>query len=151
MVPTPLWDMVCVKSKKCKAMLKKIEYLIPAALQAIDTHLVGNYQDKIPEGYQGAVAGFGSSLLQMGLLPTLAVYCDKDNKSSIDRPTFLKVLKFIITHADSRFSAKHMIDDKQLLLHSAIQEGFPKDEFKEQLLQASLAFKLAIRTYKLVK
>lgn len=136
-------------------MLRKIEYLIPAALEAVDAVLVTKYgKDKIPAGYQSTVSGFGTSLLQMGLLPTLAVYTDKDSGAGIDRSKLLEALLRIVKHQDSRFPAenKSMIPDQvTYILKKAAKEEFPKEELKEHLLQAALAFKLAIRTYNLKK
>jgi CRISPR-associated protein Cmr5 len=133
-------------------MLRKIEHLIPAALDAIDDVLVAEYgKDAIPSGYQSAISGFGATLLQMGLLPTLAVYSDEGSDAEIVRQKLLEVLKKIIAHDDSRFSVdgKNLLGKKKDLLKDALQPGFPQASFKEHLLQASLAFKLAIRTYKL--
>lgn len=131
-------------------MLRKIEYLIPAALEAIDQVLLSAYKEGgIPKGYQGAISGFGASLLQMGLLPTLAVYHDEDHSADIDRKKLLKVLQLILKHQDSHFSKKAMLGGKESMLKDALQPEFPQDELKKHLIQASLAFKLAIRTYKL--
>lgn len=134
-------------------MLRKIEYLIPAALSAIDEVLVKEYQSKggIPAGYQSAASGFGTTLMQMGLMPTVAVYTDTDSNADIDRPKLLKVLLEIIIHQESRFSAKAtMTSEPDKLLETIINtNNFPREELKDKLLEASLAFKLGIRTYKL--
>lgn len=134
-------------------MLRKIEYLIPAALSAIDEVLLPEYQSKggIPKGYQGAASGLGTTLIQMGLMPTLAVYTDKDNNADINRQLLLRVLLKIVKHEDSRFSIKMKLsgDPDKLLKTVASSKDFPKTELKEKLMEASLAFKLAIRTYKL--
>lgn len=136
-------------------MLRKIEYLIPAALEAVDAVLLAKYgKDKIPSGYQSAVSGFGTSLLQMGLLPTLAVYTDKDSGAGIDRSKLLEALLRIVKHQDSRFSSenKSMIpNDVSILLKTVAKNEPLQQELKEHLLQAALAFKLAIRTYNLKK
>lgn len=140
-------------------MLRNIEYLIPAALDAVEKKLAVKYQDGIPSGYQSAVSGFGTSLMQMGLLPTLAVYTDKDSGADIKRDLLLKALLHILTHKDSNFEAeakKRLLDDNgnvQLdpLLRTVSQNTFPAEEMKVHLMQAALAFKLAIRTFKLVK
>ncbi len=142
-------------------MLRKIEYLIPAALDAVDTVLVKKYgKDNIPSGYQSAISGFGTSLLQMGLLPTLAVYTDTDNAAGIQRDVLLQTLFAIVLHQDSRFSAdwKRQIptDENGLLqtrnlLKKVAKSDFEQDELKAHLMQAALAFKLAIRTYNLKK
>jgi hypothetical protein len=131
-------------------MLRKIEYLIPAALEAIDEVFQAEIgKDGIPSGYQSAASGFGTTLLQMGLLPTLAVYTDEGSDADIVRKELLKALLYIVKHADSRFGAKDQLGQVEALLRTARQPAFPQEEFKEHLLQASVAFKLAIRTYKL--
>lgn len=148
-------------------MLKKIEKLIPAALDAIDQNLV-QYDDKkvkvIPSGYQSAIAGFGTSILQMGLLPTLAVYLDKDNKSEIDRKALLDTLFAILLSEKDQLSidAQDIMenhpkkDDKDDnkngdFLKAISENASVKNELKTKLMQSALAFKLAIRTYNLVK
>jgi len=132
-------------------MLKKIEYLIPAALQAIDTHLLPENSDSIPSGYQGALAGFGTSLLQMGLLPTLAVYLDKENDADIGRDVLLETLLAVLRHPDSRLSAggKQMAAIDTVLRDLSGADNAQRKEFSHHLMQAALALKLAIRTYKL--
>lgn len=133
-------------------MLRKIEYLIPAALEAIDHVFAADIQGNgIPSGYQSAASGFGTTIMQMGLLPTLAVYADEGADAGIDRKKLLSALKKILTHEKSRFSQKTMLRQEQSLLKDALQPNFPQAELKEHLLHASLAFKLAIRTYKLKK
>lgn len=141
-------------------MLRKIEYLIPAALEAVDNVLVKKYgQENIPSGYQSAISGFGTSLLQMGLLPTLAVYTDKESDADIYRDVLLKALFAIVLHADSKFPDENKqqlpVDTDGMvvigqLLRQVAKAGFQR-ELKEQLMQAALAFKLAIRTYNLKK
>lgn len=141
-------------------MLRKIEYLIPAALEAVDNVLVGQYgKNSIPSGYQSAISGFGTSLLQMGLLPTLAVYSDTDSAAGIKRDLLLKALFAIVLHTESKLSQSQKrqfpTGENGLviigqLLPTVAGLGF-QEELKEHLMQAALAFKLAIRTYKLKK
>jgi len=133
-------------------MLKKIEYLIPKALDAIDAHLVSKYPVAIPAGYQGAASGFGTTLMQMGLLPTLAVYTDKDNNADIDRQRLLKTLIAIVKNDDRFTSDRDPLNDINTLLRKASgQPAAWRKEFTEHLLRASLVFKLTLRTYHLQK
>lgn len=139
-------------------MLRKIEYLIPAALEAVDKVLIDKYGvDEIPSGYQSAISGFGTSILQMGLLPTLAVYSASDKeRASIDRPCLLQALLYILVHTDGKFPDPDRIPidqngkpDTKHLLSTVTAADFPREELKAHLMQAALAFKLAIRTYHL--
>lgn len=131
-------------------MLRKIAHLIPAALQAIDQVLLASEPSgRIPKGYQGAIAGFGVSLLQMGLLPTLAVYTDEDHNADINRQKLLQVLQKILMHEQCKFAGKQLLGRESSLLLDALQPGFPQAALRDHLIQAATAFKLAIRTYKL--
>lgn len=140
-------------------MLKKIEKLIPAALDAIDENLAKHedYKEKgIPSAYQSAISGFGTSILQMGLLPTLAVYYDTDNQSGITRKLLLDVLYAIILdnsveRSEALESALVQRNDSGNFLRTVSSSAEVKNEFKPKLMDAALAFKLAIRTYNLVK
>jgi len=130
--------------------MQKIEHLLPAALDAVDQVLVSKYgKEGIPAGYQGAISGFGTSLIQMGLLPTLAVYTDKDSAASIERPLLLKTLFAILTSEASRFSAKKELPTQHDSLLRQVSSGSYQKELKTHLMHAALALKLAIRTYKL--
>lgn len=141
-------------------MQKKIEHLLPAALNAVNQVLVKEYgKNKIPKGYQGAISGFGTSLIQMGLLPTLAVYSDKDSSASIKRPLLLEALFSILTSDACKFSAKvelpeisfekNQLKNADGVLEEIASSNYSR-ELKEHLMHAALALKLAIRTYKLV-
>ena len=139
-------------------MLKKIEKLIPAALNAIDIHLLNKYPKGIPSGYQSAISGFGTSIMQMGLVPTLAVYYDKDNQADIKRDVLLDTLYEIILYKDSETgealkSALALAQSKATgaFLRSISESDELKRELKSKLMDAALAFKLTIRTYNLVK
>lgn len=137
-------------------MLKKIEKLIPAALDAIDANLLKKHPKGIPSGYQSAISGFGTSILQMGLVPTLAVYYDQDNQADIKRDVLLDTLYAIILHEKSEPGAalKTVLaqrNDTGAFLRSISQSAEVKRELKSKLMDAALAFKLAIRTYNLVK
>lgn len=135
-------------------MLRKIEYLIPAALQAIDQTFSDDIQGNgIPSGYQSAVSGFGTTIIQMGLLPTLAVYADEDSGSGIVRKKLIEVLIRIIKHDACKLPAelKQKLDPHKSPLSTVATDKAMRESLKEHLLQASLAFKLAIRTYKLKK
>jgi CRISPR/Cas system CMR-associated protein Cmr5 small subunit len=135
-------------------MLRKVEYLIPAALRAVDAELKPIYT-QIPAAYQSAASGFAVTLLQMGLLPTLAVYADRDNNAAIKRDVFLSTLVAIIKDDVSKYGGKENLSKapNELLRYMAAKERTreQRDTFMKHLLQASVAFKLVIRTYELKK
>ena len=75
-------------------MKKNIEKLIPAAMEAVEKKLAKN--GKVPKVYNGYISSLGASLIQMGLLPTLAFYTHskKKNKanSKEERPKLLHAI-----------------------------------------------------------
>lgn len=134
--------------------LSNVEYLIPAAFTAIDAHLASHYS-KIPKGYQGAASGFGMTLKQMGLLPTLAVYSAKEDQAGIDRNRMLEVLLTIVqndSHLETEFKQHLTSVNAGSLLQKVVQrDDHWRKIFVRHLLKAAVAFKLAIRTYELEK
>jgi hypothetical protein len=133
-------------------MLRKIEHLLPVALSVIDSVFDKEIKNGgIPSGYQSAASGFGVTLLQMGLLPTLAIYQDEESGAEIDRKKLLRALVMIIIDADKSNRWTQLKESNSLLkdiINKKSNHDFLND-LKESLLQASVAFKLAIRTYKL--
>ena len=61
-------------------MNNKINNLIPKAITAIDKHL--NKDGKIPKEYKGYISSMGASIIQTGLLPTLAFYQNDERKKA---------------------------------------------------------------------
>ena len=144
---------------KKSQMIRKIEYLFPAALETIKRELEEKYgKNQIPSGYQSAISGFGTALRQMGLLPTLAVYTDSDNKASIQRDLLLLALLYIVVHNCSKFpenykqilkNDENIVEINTILNTVAVQDKIFQYSLKQNLLEAALAFKLAIRTFNL--
>jgi hypothetical protein len=133
-------------------MLRKIENLIPAALDAVDSVLKTAYPGGIPKGYQGAVSGLGTTLNQMGLLPTLAVYADQDSGAEISRQLLIQTLVTVIKNSAPKDADKQNlpIGGIGLLLHMKDKPKVQQSDFKADLIQAAIAFKLAIRTHPLI-
>ena len=61
-------------------MNNKINNLIPKAITAIDKHL--KKDGKIPKEYKGYISSMGASIIQTGLLPTLAFYQNDEGKKA---------------------------------------------------------------------
>lgn len=141
------------KLKNSEVMKKYIEKLFPSALNAIETVL--QTKDGVPmpieKEYQSYISSFGASIMQMGLLPTLAVYADEDSGSKADRRKIIEVLANVIASTDSTFSQKNLITDKKKLFDFAAKNlnAAQRIELKEQLLDAAIAVKLCLRTFKL--
>lgn len=135
-------------------MKKRIEKYFPSALAAIKKGLQENDSTKIIDReYQGYISSFGASILQMGLLPTIAVYSDKGSDAAKDKKLLLDTLAYTLTGTNGILSSelKTKLTDKETDLFK-VTVDLQKDlqtELREHLLDAAVALKLCIRTFQL--
>jgi len=110
-------------------MKKRVEKLIPKALEAAQRYLAKD--GAINEAYNGYIATFGASVRQAGLLATILFFSKKSEKTKADRTKILRAIEYILD-----FPQNKIIDftDK-----------------KDDILDAAIALKLAIRAYALIK
>lgn len=128
-------------------MKKNLERLIPKAMKAVKKCLA-NDKDEVPSAYNGYISSMGASIVQMGLLPTLAFYSygkdDNKARSKENRPDLLKAILEVI---------KEEKEEETKLLDYALEvEKNPKKDLRElqqKVVQAAIAIKLAIRTFTL--
>ncbi|MCI5056453.1 MAG: hypothetical protein MRY83_10120 [Flavobacteriales bacterium] len=135
-------------------MKKRIEDMIPGAIDAIEEHFKNpdGTVPPIPRTFQGSISSMGASVLQMGLLPTLAVFADTDSGAKDDQRT--QLLKIII-----RVLAEYKgYKDKDLFQNAGNESACkiaakmkPEQQkrLKSHLLDAAVAVKLSLRTFKL--
>lgn len=125
-------------------MRKRIEYLLKKALEAVPNAEIPNARNEIDEAYNGAIASLGASLIQMGLLPTLAVYAADDKKDKADKKKLMKAILLTLGRPEA--------DGRALLVSaSQLQHQSEKNRLIQDINDASVALKLVIRTFKLVK
>ena len=114
---------------------RRIEEYIPKALDVIEKE----FPDKaIPKEYNGYIAAFGASIIQSGLKPTVAIYENKNAQTKSEKNRLTRMILRIIDPTAKgqsllRYIIKH--EDEELL--------------KEEIVDAAIAIKLAIRTFKL--
>ncbi|RMG59200.1 MAG: hypothetical protein D6722_22575 [Bacteroidetes bacterium] len=143
-----------------------IEKLIPPALKLIGSTLQNPEDGSVPKVYKGYISSMGASLNQSGLLPTLAIFSAEDSNDEGDRWKFMIILTDLLkSYWPARYAGIDTQKDphgkglaKRLwLLHyvshgSGLQEeqlpGFYR-QVRQDLTQASVAVKLALRTYTL--
>lgn len=135
-------------------MKKNIEKLFPAAHQAIMEVFKEHETKPIDSEFQGYISSFGASVLQMGLLPTLAVFADEDSASAKDRKKLLLVLAKVLAHKNSGYASSSAIANQtDKLFEFAIDRKKKGDAelltLQRHLLDASVAVKLCLRTFKL--
>ncbi len=114
---------------------------------------------EVPKEFKGYISSFGASIIQAGLLPTLAFYSDKSADSKSKRWILLQLLAQMVETIPSwknkleESKANKASNEKILLEHALWLES--KDQlkelraFKQTITDAAIALKLALRTYKL--
>lgn len=132
-------------------MKKRIEKYFPAAMDAIARVLLKN--NEIPREYQGYASAFGASILQMGLMPTLAVHADKESGSAQERPKLLHVLALTMMKTESAglpLKARNALQGhEEKLFEVAVNHPELQADLREALLDAIVAVKLCMRTFKM--
>lgn len=112
---------------------KKIEKYIPKAIEAIQKKELGILRNnKVPKEYNGYISSFGASIRQAGLLATVLFFDSKNAGSQEDRSKVLRTIEFILGIENGKLKDK--IADKSIK--------------KQEIQDAAVALKLAIRTFK---
>ena len=126
--------------------MKKIEILIPRAIKAIEVILEKNHI--VPKEYDGYAASLGASIFNSGLLPALSFYTDlhryKLNKP--DEVLRLKLLQAIYYVLESNSTAEDI--GRTALLDKVLADRGALKKWKRDILDATIALKLALRTFK---
>ena len=137
-------------------MKKRIEEMIPLAISAIENYAEfkdGDGQIKpIPATYQGSISGMGASILQMGLLPTLAVFADQESGAKDDqRQHLLRIIRSVLENYANYGDKQLLINraDEDLCKVAARMSHSQRKDLREYLLDAAVAVKLSLRTFKL--
>ncbi len=133
-------------------MKKRIENYIPRAIETADVILAKN--SAIPKQYNGYISSFGASVVQSGLIPAVAFFSNSDNTEK-DRAKILKALYFIAIKPDKNIDPD-IIGDDELLKHiigkgggTGAEKKRSEDKLLAKILDAAVALKLAVRTFKL--
>jgi len=112
---------------------KKIEKYIPKAIEAIQKKELGILRNnKVPKEYNGYISSFGASIRQAGLLATVLFFDSKNAGSQEDRSKVLRAIELILGIENGKLKDK--IADKSIK--------------KQEIQDAAVALKLAIRTFK---
>lgn len=137
-------------------MKKRIEKMIPLAMTAIEDHFKKEDGSipPIPRTFQGSISSMGASILQMGLLPTLAVFADTDTGAKDDQRTKLldiisNVLAKYTDYGDNALFRNR--GSKSACKVAADMNEEQRKRLKDVILDAAVAVKLSLRTFKLEK
>jgi len=95
--------------------------------------------------YEGYIAGFGPAVVNMGIKPALAFYCANPPANPDRSPSRKKVIEAIVRVID----IPNVESGDELL--SAMVNQEPRspllEEYKEKIVNASLAMKMMLRTH----
>lgn len=124
---------------------RKVEKLIPIAIECIEkTKLIIVKENKIPKEFNGYISNFGASIIQSGLMATVAFFEAKDTKSNQDRGKLTKLILNVINKEKDR---NFEIDEKINLLDYILKNKSKKNIVKEEVINAAIAIKLAMRVF----
>jgi CRISPR-associated protein Cmr5 len=128
--------------------MRNIEKLIPAAINAVNTKMAKD--GKVNSAYKGYISSLGAGIIQSGLLPTLAMYKGNEDsdKKKANTGCLLDAIFEVIKATPSTIT-----NDEDDLFSYALRVSQQQNNCQviiDQVLNASIAIKLAIRTFKLV-
>lgn len=123
---------------------RKVEKLIPIAIDCVKNSKGLFVDGKIPGEYKGYIANFGASIIQSGLFATLAFYAKTDAKSKSDRCKLLEVIANVI------YTSNKINDSKKSLMEYVKDTKDNKSIIKEEVINAAIAVKLAMGVFEFV-
>lgn len=142
-------------------MKSKFSRLLPPAITAIEDTFKA---ESIPAEYQGYISSFGATVMQMGLLPTLAVFAsEKEDGAAQDQSALLDILYKVVCSDASRLedrlknqlkAAKTKDQAGHFLFRAAVSLANNEADLRAlraHLMDAAIAVKLSIRTFKLTR
>jgi len=136
---------------------KQIDELILPAIKLIEERSIEiekNYM--VPKEYESALSSFGGTIIQSGPIPACALYL-KTSESKIDKSKLIFILMKLMKQQGGFFSSEILppSNDKTIRkkwMEQLIKE-YEKDNslFKQRIMNATIALKLALRTFNLEK
>lgn len=136
-------------------MKERINELIPKAIIAIKDAEIADNNNCIQKEFKGYVSSIGASIIQAGLLPTLAFYQNDSGKKAKSSRILKCILKIIASNQNNTLLISYVIDGCKLQAQNSnnIKLGDLDKEklslMEEDIMDAVIAIKLALRTYKI--
>lgn len=133
--------------------MKKVEKYIKQAIDQVESTISEKDENKKSTGivlnvYNGYISAMGASIIQSGLLPTLASFeSTKDNEKEGDKKRISTSILNIIKDENKDTST-----EETSLLNYVISKSIEPEDiqyYKEKIINIGIALKLAIRTFKL--
>jgi len=127
---------------------ERINRMIPVAIQKIkeaklddnkDLLVKENGEELLPSNYSSYMDSFGISVRMSGLLQTVAFY-EKDEKRKLINKLLLEVLH----ENDKSLVGENLLD----IVCEKIKDPAEYRKFEERVIEATIACKLAMKTFK---
>ncbi len=136
-------------------MNKKINDLIPKAIDAIVKSGMAT-NGEVEKEYKGYIASMGASIIQSGLIATLAFYSNESSDSKANRIKLMDAIKLLINSNDTSQDKLLMyviknVNQSSNGLNNVKSESLNKkilSVFEIKISDALIALKLALRTFK---
>jgi len=126
--------------------MKAVEKLIPSAIIAVERKMAD--KGKVNKAYKGYISALGAGIIQSGLLPTLAMY--KGNEESDKKKAETgHLLSAIYEVVKSKYNPKPVEENLFDFALIRMQQPAIRQKVITEIMDASIAIKLAIRTFKL--
>jgi CRISPR-associated protein Cmr5 len=116
---------------------ERISRYIPHAIDAIEKEFG---KKPISSTYNSYISSFGASIVQSGLLPTLAAYRNPNANTKEDKSKILELIQNILQSAGE-------IPEGELLDY-VLSNKNDEDIIKEKIKDAAVALKLSLRTFR---
>jgi len=115
---------------------RNVEGYIPAVISVLREEFP---EGVIPSAYNGYISSFGASIMQSGLLPTLALF-ENTNASTKENKEYLTylIVRVLTNRRDDISLLSYVLNHNEALL-------------KSKIIDIAIAIKLSIRTFKLDK
>ncbi|KAE9633436.1 MULTISPECIES: type III-B CRISPR module-associated protein Cmr5 [Defluviitalea] len=123
----------------------KVEKFIPIALDIIQEVEIANEKNEVPDVYNGYIASFGASIVQSGLLTTVAFFERDNNNTKQDRRKIVNAIFSIIKKVDKKY------ENEDSLLRCLIKYKSSIDDIEDDIICAAIALKLALRTFEFIE
>lgn len=126
-------------------MNKNISKYIEDAMNELNKEVKDN--GKLKKEYKGYISSLGASMIMSGLVPTMAFYASKENSAKAQR---WKVLDWIFNVLKKSDKYKNISANISLFQY-ALQQNTDVKTLEKDIQDVSVALKLCIRTFELVK
>lgn len=125
-------------------MKKQIEDMIPRAIE-VAGKIIADNNGKIPKQFNGYISSFGAAVITSGLIPAVAFFTADKSSAEEHREKIPIALYYIALDKSKELNS----NDAKILLNVLIRDKDNIESLKNKLIDASIALKLAIRTFDL--